>query len=144
MEYENDFIMRQVRDMVRMLAKILFGKNTATYEYHEEYLHGNSLDNGEKNQTSDNQTKEKILMADRLYSQLISMVDAGEINEAENLLSDELDQDEDGYFEAALGFYDYLNTLPDEFLEEHDYSREEIKDGAQSLAERKGLEGLGI
>lgn len=26
MAYENDFIMRQVRDMTRMLAKILFGK----------------------------------------------------------------------------------------------------------------------
>ena len=25
MAYENDFIMRQVRDMTRMLAKILFG-----------------------------------------------------------------------------------------------------------------------
>lgn len=143
MEYENDFIMRQVRDMVRMLAKVLFGKNTATYEYHEDYLHENSLDNGEKNQTAGDQKKEKNLASDRLYSQLVSMVDAGEINEAENLLSDELDQDEDGYFEAALGFYDYLNTLPDEFLEEHDYSREEVKDGAQSLAERKGLGGLG-
>ena len=29
MAYENDFIMRQVRDMTRMLAKILFGKNTS-------------------------------------------------------------------------------------------------------------------
>ena len=27
MAYENDIIMRQVRDMTRMLAKILFGKN---------------------------------------------------------------------------------------------------------------------
>ena len=71
------------------------------------------------------------------------MVDVGEINEAENLLSDELDQDEEGYFEVALGFYDYLNTLSDEFLEDHNYSREEVRDGAQSLAERKGLGGLG-
>lgn len=145
MEYENDFIMRQVRDMVRMLAKVLFGKNTATYDYHEEYLHENSLDDGdgEENQTESNRKRAKLLAADRLYSQLIKMVDAGEINKAENLLSDELDQDEDEYFEAALGFYDYLNTLSDEFLEEHDYSREEVKDGAQSLAERKGLGGLG-
>lgn len=44
MEYENDFIMRQVRDMVRMLAKVLFGKNTATYEYHEKFFNENSLD----------------------------------------------------------------------------------------------------
>ena len=38
MAYENDIIMRQVRDMTRMLAKILFGKNTATYEYKERIV----------------------------------------------------------------------------------------------------------
>lgn len=122
--------MRQVRDMVRMLAKIFFGKNTATYEYQEGLQEENSLDRD-------------IQKADKLYSQLIHMVDKGSINEAENLLSDELDQDQDGCFEVALGFYDYLNTLSDEFLEEHNYSREEIKDGAQGLADLKGLGGLG-
>ena len=70
MAYENDFIMRQVRDMTRMLAKILFGKNTATYEYQQE----------------DNYTA-----ADSLYARLITMVDAGKINEAENRLYEELD-----------------------------------------------------
>jgi hypothetical protein len=118
MEYENDFFMRQVRDMVRMLAKILFGKDTATYEYQEE----------------DHSTS-----SDHIYERLIHMVKAGKINEAENLLSDELDRDEDGNMEVALGFYDYLNTLSDEFLEEHDYSREEIREGTQNLADRKGL-----
>lgn len=145
MEYENDFIMRQIRDMVRMLAKVLFGKNTATYEYHAEFQHENSLDNneGEDKQMAGVQKIAKDLAADRLYFRLVCMVDAGQINEAENLLSDELDRAEDEYFEAALGFYDYLNTLPDEFLEEHDYSREEIRDGALGLAERKGLGELG-
>ena len=47
------------------------------------------------------------------------------------------------HFEVALGFYDYLNELPEEFLEEHDYSKEEVKEGAQSLADRKGLGLLG-
>ena len=114
MAYENDIIMRQVRDMTRMLAKILFGKNTATYEY-----------------------------TDSLYARLIALVDAGKINEAENRLYEELERDEEGTFEVALGFYDYLNELPEEFLEEHDYSKEEVKEGAQSLADRKGLGLLG-
>lgn len=122
MAYENDFIMRQVRDMTRMLAKILFGKNTATYEYQRE----------------DNYTA-----ADSLYARLIAMVDAGKINEAENRLYEELDRDEEGTFEVALGFYDYLNELPEEFLETHDYSRDEVKEGAQSLADRKGMGVLG-
>jgi hypothetical protein len=122
MEYENDFFMRQVRDMVRMLAKILFGKTTATYEYKEE---------------------DHSMSSDHIYDRLIHMVNAGKINEAENLLSDELDRDENGNMEVALGFYDYLNTFSDEFLEEHDYSREEIKEGVQNLADRKGLGILG-
>lgn len=41
------------------------------------------------------------------------------------------------------GFYDYLNELPEEFLETHDYSRDEVKEGAQSLADRKGMGVLG-
>ena len=122
MEYENDFIMRQVRDMVRMLAKVLFGKNTATYEYKEE---------------------DKSTASDSMYARLIHMVDQGKICEAENMLSDELDRDVDGNMEVAIGFYDYLNSLSDEFLEEHDFSREEVKDGSQALADRKGLGVLG-
>jgi hypothetical protein len=122
MAYENDIIMRQVRDMTRMLAKILFGKNTATYEYKEEDRH---------------------TATDSLYARLIALVDAGKINEAENRLYEELERDEEGTFEVALGFYDYLNELPEEFLEGHDYSKEEVKEGAQSLADRKGLGLLG-
>ena len=122
MAYENDIIMRQVRDMTRMLAKILFGKNTATYEYKEEDRH---------------------TATDSLYARLIALVDAGKINEAENRLYEELERDEEGTFEVAIGFYDYLNELPEEFLEEHDYSKEEVKEGAQSLADRKGLGLLG-
>ena len=73
MAYENDIIMRQVRDMTRMLAKILFGKNTATYEYKEEDRH---------------------TATDSLYARLIALVDAGKINEAENRLYEELERDE--------------------------------------------------
>ena len=122
MAYENDVIMRQVRDMARMLAKILFGKDTPTYELEQNEI-----------QTS----------SDDLYSRLIAMVKQGKINQAENVLYDELDRDEDSTIEVALGFYDYLNELPEEFLEEHNYSKEEVKEGAQSLADRKGLGLLG-
>lgn len=61
MAYENDVIMRQVRDMARMLAKILFGKDTPTYELEQNEI-----------QTS----------SDDLYSRLIAMVKQGKINQA--------------------------------------------------------------
>lgn len=118
MAYENDMIMRQVRDMARMLAKILFGKDTPTYEVEQTEL-----------QTS----------SDDLYTRLTAMVKQGKINQAENMLYDELERDEEGALEVALGFYDYLNELPSEFLAMHDYSREEINEGIKALADRKGL-----
>ena len=61
------------------------------------------------------------------------------INQAENVLYDELDRDEDSTIEVALGFYDYLNELPAEFLAMNEYSREEINEGIKALADRKGL-----
>ena len=118
MAYENDVIMRQVRDMARMLAKILFGKDTPTYELEQNEI-----------QTS----------SDDLYSRLIAMVKQGKINQAENVLYDELDRDEDSTIEVALGFYDYLNEMPTEFLAMNEYSREEINEGIKALADRKGL-----
>ena len=118
MAYENDVIMRQVRDRARMLAKILFGKDTPTYELEQNEI-----------QTS----------SDDLYSRLIAMVKQGKINQAENVLYDELDRDEDSTIEVALGFYDYLNELPTEFLAMNEYSREEINEGIKALADRKGL-----
>lgn len=117
MEYENDLLMRQIRDMARMLASVLFGKKSETYEYEEE----------------------KEITTDSLLNRLIHMADDGNINKAENILSDELEKDEDEILQIALEFYEHLNTLSDEFLEKNNYSREEIKEGIQDLAERKGL-----
>ena len=47
------------------------------------------------------------------------------------------------YLELALDFYLYLNNFEDDFLEEHDYSREEILDGIRMLGEDWGIAGLG-
>ena len=94
MAYENDIIMRQVRDMTRMLAKILFGKNTATYEYKEEDRH---------------------TATDSLYARLIALVDAGKINEAENRLYEELERDEeaDDVLKKTVEEKDYKVTAID-------------------------------
>lgn len=81
-------------------------KNTATYEYHEEFLNENSLDEGEKNGELNEQIRKKLLASDRLYSQLITMLNAGKINEAENLLFDKLDEDEDGFLKLH---WDFMN-----------------------------------
>ena len=118
MDYENDYILRLIKTMVRALASLIFGKQVKFFEIEQE-LKGNA--------------------SDSLYGRLIHMADQGQINEAENLLYDELEAGTDNSLKTALAFYDYLNNYSDRFLEEHDYSREEIIDGLRALAVRQGV-----
>ena len=71
--------------------------------------------------------------------ELMKMADAGRINEAENILLESLDTSRKSDLRAALIFYDHINDFSDDFLEEHNYSREEIKDGIKSVVEDFGM-----
>lgn len=126
MDYEQDYIMRMVRDMAKMIAKMLLGRAVPEYALPER---------------EENFTKE-----DNLYKRWIEMADRGEINEAENELSDYLEEGtgEKKELRAALGFYVHINEYSDDFLDEHDYSREEIYQGVEDLSARFGVSGLNI
>ena len=58
------------------------------------------------------------------FRKLQAMIDNGEINEAENILLDGLREGDRTYFEMSLLFYEKLSGKTDEFLAEHDYSRQ--------------------
>lgn len=117
MDYENDYILRLIKTMVRALASLIFGKQVNFHEIEKELKSGDT---------------------DSLYARLIHMADEGKINEAENLLYDELEAGTANSTVTALAFYDYLNNFSDTYLEAHDYSRDEIIDGIRALAEREG------
>ena len=80
--------------------------------------------------------------ADRLFSKIIGLADEGDINGAENELLMNMEEDDPDYLELALTFYLYLNDMDGDYLDDHDYSREEILDGLKSLAEDWGVTGL--
>lgn len=121
MSFENDMIMRQIHNMCRMLANMLLNRSKADYEY-------------------DN-LKEAEARSDRdeLYDRLVHLVNNGEINEAENILSDYLESDIKNMTKVALGFYSYLDSLDDSFLNIHNFSREEVRDGIKYVATLNGL-----
>ena len=121
MEFENDYILRLIKTMVRALASLIFGRQVRFHEIGQE-LKGNT--------------------SDSLYGRLIQLADQGYINEAENLLYEELEAGTANSTKTALAFYDYLNDFSDTYLEEHGYSREEIIDGIRAVAERQGVAGL--
>ena len=86
--------------------------------------------------------EEKYTPLDRTYRQLKDLADAGDINEAENFLSDQLDPPDLDCLEMALTFYMYLNQFNDDILYQANYSREEIVDGINSVCAEYGISGF--
>lgn len=114
---EKDYIMRLVHELIRTLIRLVFGIDMNMYE----------------------EKKIPVEIAGR-YGRLKRMAEEGRINEAENLLSDWLDPRDGQQFLLALLFYEMVNQKEDEFLKEHGFSRQEIRDGIISAA---GLYGYG-
>lgn len=114
--YEQDYFMRMIHEMVRMLIKLLLGKDTERYEQVE---------------FKEEQTRED-------YERLIGLADSGDICGAENELVENADIGNQDDLRKAVLFYRHLNEMSDEFLEEHDFSREEIAQGLRYMADMYG------
>ena len=120
--FEEDYIMRQIREMVRMLLKLLFQMDLE--EDSEELLRG--------------MTENEVLR------ELLEMVDDGRINEAENRVYELCEGGEMANLKVMLLFYDYLNGKSDEYLEECEFSREELKEDMRDLLAGFGLSDMAV
>lgn len=118
--FEEDYIMRQIREMVRMLLNLLFQMDLE--EDSEELLRG---------------TKENEVLRE-----LLEMVDDGRINEAENRVYELCEDGEMANLKVMLLFYDYLNGKSDEYLEQCEFSREELKEDMRDLLAGFGLSDM--
>ena len=119
MYVQNDYLMRLIGELIRAAAKIAFGKTVQWNLYRDQ---ASGIPEGRWEQ----------------YEELMRMVDAGEINEAENLLTDRLEPGDPDSLQIALMFYDRLNQESDEFLEEHDFSKQEVLDGVKYVVRHCG------
>ncbi len=118
--FEQDYIMRLIKELVRAIIKLIFHIDT-------ESPMDELIENEEE--------KEAI-------GELLHMVDLGKINEAENKLYAMLDETSHENLKVALLFYSYLNDLSDESLLKSNFSREEVKDGLKEVVSMYGLEGM--
>ncbi len=118
--FEQDYVMRLIKEMIRAVLKLLFNIDTKspTVELLES-------------------EEEKESLKD-----LLDMADNGNINEAENRLYDLISNGDIDSLKIALLFYSYLNDKSDEFLETSEFSREEIKLGIKNLADKFGLKSI--
>ncbi|MBB5263507.1 hypothetical protein HNP82_000605 [Catenibacillus scindens] len=117
---KDDYIMRMINEMIHAVLVLLLGKDS---------------ENGEKLELPE-------VTEDNTFQKLIAMAGEGQINEAENMLWDLLEDNEIKYFQMALLFYDYLNDLDDDVLEQGDFSREEIADGLARVMKLYGYEDM--
>ncbi len=118
--FEQDYIMHLIGEMVRAFLKLLF-----------------NIDLDTKESQIFNETE---IAAE--YDELITLVDDGKINEAENKLLDELNSENIQDFKLALMFYSYLNEKDIDFLAEHDFSKKEIIDGLKQVSKVYGYESM--
>ena len=116
--FKQDYIMNQIRNLAKLLVKMVLNKETVTVEIRDEV--GN--------------TGQEMLLQKLYY-----MADQGEINAAENLLYEALNFEDIEQYEIALAFYLHINEFENTFLEEYDYSREEIKQGICDISKEFGI-----
>lgn len=115
--YEQDYIMRLIQEMVRAVLKLIFHIDT-------ESPAGKLLEDSEEKAVLDT---------------LLDLADEGKINEAENTVFEITENMDYKNLEVALLFYSYLNEKSDDFLEENDFSRDEVREGLQEIVSRYGL-----
>ncbi len=118
--YEQDYVMRLIKEMIRAILKLLFNIDTDSPS-------AELLKDSEEEQT---------------LEELLDMVDDGFINEAENKIYEITEEGKTTDLEIALLFYSYLNDKSDKFLEENHYSRDEIKAGLKNITARYGVAGF--
>jgi hypothetical protein len=116
--HENDWLGRQIEGITHVIGALLFGRDAVVDVMGDE-------ENGEG----------IVINEDAFLSHMLKKyVSEGKINEAENLLFESIENDRSGVkLRIALGFYDRLGKLSDEYLHEHNFSRREILDGLMSV-----------
>ena len=85
---EKDYIMRMIKEMVKILFSLICGKKYVSVEFEKE---------------------NKYEVSGKNLKSFLDMIDSGQINEAENILLDNIDYTNNDDVMAAALFYQYLS-----------------------------------
>ena len=118
---EKDYIMRIIKEMVRVLFSLMFGKKYVSVELEKE---------------------NKYEVSGKNLKIFLNMIDLGQINEAENILLDSIDYTNKNEVMAVALFYQYLSEKDNQFLENNNYTKEEVLSGFKQLLMKSGYSDL--
>lgn len=114
---EKDYIMRMIKQMVRVLMSMLLGKKYIEVEIENE---------------------NKYEVSGKKISDYKDMIDEGLINEAENELLENIDYSKKDEVAVLVMLYDYIGMKSEEFLLQHRFSKQEVQDGLKRIADVMG------
>ena len=118
---EKDYIMQMIKEMVRVLFSLAFGKKYVSVELEKE---------------------NKYEVSGKNLKIFLNMIDLGQINEAENILLDSIDYTNKNEVMAVALFYQYLSEKDNQFLENNNYTKEEVLSGFKQLLMKSGYSDL--
>ena len=118
---EKDYIMRMIKEVVRVLFSLAFGKKYVSVELEKE---------------------NKYEVSGKNLKIFLNMIDLGQINEAENILLDSIDYTNKNEVMAVALFYQYLSEKDNKFLENNNYTKEEVLSGFKQLLMKSGYSDL--
>ena len=118
---EKDYIMRMIKEMVRVLFSLAFGKKYVSVELEKE---------------------NKYEVSGKNLKIFLNMIDLGQINEAENILLDSIDYTNKNEVMAVALFYQYLSEKDNQFMENNNYTKEEVMSGFKQLLMQSGYTDL--
>lgn len=118
--FEQDYIMRLIKEMVRAILKLLF-----------------NIDTDSPSTDLLKETEDKAML-----ESLMNMIDDGRIDEAENKIYEITEERDKKNLEIAILFYSYLNDKSDAFLEEHNFNREEVRHGLKDVLSGYGIDSF--
>lgn len=114
---EKDYIMRMIKQMVKILFSLMFGKQYSQVELEDE---------------------NKCEVSGKKLDEYKAMIDQGKINEAENILLENIDYSDKAEVTAAILFYQYISKKEEDFLKQNNYSQGEVLEGLKQLAKEAG------
>jgi len=115
--FEQDYVMRLIKEMVRAVLKLLFGVDT-------EKPAKEMLESRESQQ---------------MLESIMDLVDEGKICEAENQVYEIVEEGGKDNIGIAIMFYSYLNDKTDDYLQDHNFSRDEIVAGLKDMLSDCGM-----
>lgn len=118
--FEQDYIMRQIQQIIKILMKIIFKIDTPSPE---TFL---IKEIGKREQADD----------------MLRNIDSGNIAEAEQMLFTTIKNRTLDDLLVALVFYSHLNEKDDDFFETNNYSRSYVENSIKRLLSEYGLEHL--